>query len=197
MPRAAGASSASDGPRAARTANPGRTAGSTRAASPARAAGATRAPSVSRPPDPPEKNEPSLGELFSEVTAKLQQLVRKEMELARVETKEQIGRATQGAAAFGVAGVVGFVALILLAFAAAWGLAEVVAPGLAFLIVGVVFLAVAGVLALQGKAKLAKFSPVPAQTVETVKEDVETAKDSLQRGIQSPETPNYQDAWRR
>lgn len=141
--------------------------------------------------------ERPLGELLSEVTAQLQQLVRKEMELARVETKEQIGRVTKGAAAFGAAAVVGFVALILLAFAAAWGLAEVMATGLAFLIVGVVFLAVAGGLAVQGKAKLARVDPVPQQTVETVKEDVETAKDSLQRGVNSPGTPNYSDAWGR
>ena len=196
MARASSASGASNASRAARAPSAARAAGTAKAAAPART-GAAKTPAASRPPEPPQKDEPSLGELFSEVTAKLQQLVRKEMELARVETKEQIGRATKGAAAFGGAGVVGFVALILLAFAAAWGLAEVVAPGLAFLIVGLVFLAVAAVLGLQGKAKLAKFSPVPTQTVETVKEDVETAKDSLQRGIQSPETPDYQDAWRR
>ncbi len=167
--------SASSAPRASRTPT-------TSASSPSRSSG---------------EDERPLGELFSEVTSQLQQLVRKEMELARVETKEQLSRAGKGAAAFGAAGAVGFVALILLAFAAAWGLAEVVAPGLAFLIVGVVFLAVAGGLAMQGKAKLARFSPVPTQTVETVKADVETAKDSLQRGVQSPVTPNYQDAWRR
>jgi hypothetical protein len=128
-----------------------------------------------------QNEERPLGELISDVTSQLQQLVRKEMELARIETKEQIGRATKGFAAFGAAGAAGFVALILLAFAAAWGLAEVVATGLAF----------------QGKAKLARFSPVPQQTVQTVKEDVETAKDSLQRGVNAPETPNYSDAWGR
>lgn len=142
-------------------------------------------------------DEPSLGELISDVTGQLQQLVRKEMELARVETKEQIAQAGKGLGAFGAAGAVGFVALILLAFAAAWGLAEVMATGLAFLVVGVIFLAVAGGLALQGKAKLARVRPVPQQTVETVKEDVETAKDSLQRGVSSPEQPTYSDAWGR
>ncbi|MFN2609080.1 MAG: phage holin family protein [Acidimicrobiales bacterium] len=141
--------------------------------------------------------ERPLGELITDVTAQLQQLVRKEMELARVETKEQIARAGKGAGAFGAAGAVGFVALVLLAFAAAWGLAEVIATGLAFLLVGVVFAAVAGALAAAGKAKLAKFSPVPQQTVQTVKEDVETAKESLQRGVSSPEPSNPYDAWGR
>ncbi len=134
--------------------------------------------------------ERPLGELFSAVTAQLQQLVRKEMELARLETKVQIGQAGKGAAAFGAAGAIGFVGVILLASAAAWGLAEVMATGLAFLIVGVVLTAVAGVVALRGKAKLANFSPVPQQTVQTVKEDVESARVSLQRGVNSPNSPN-------
>jgi hypothetical protein len=141
--------------------------------------------------------ERPLSELISDVTAQVQQLVRKEMELARVETKEQITRAGKGAGAFGAAGAVGFVALILLAFAAAWGLAEVMATGLAFLVVGVVFLAVAGALAAQGKAKFARLDPVPQATVQTVKQDVETAKDSIQRGVNSPDRPSYSDAWGR
>ena len=145
--------------------------------------------------------ERPLSELLSDVTAQLQQLLRKEIELAKVETREQIDRGVKGAAAFAGAAVAGLLAAILLAFAAAFGLAEVMATGLAFLIVGVVTLAVAGILALQGKKKLAAFSPVPEQTVETVKEDVETAKDSLQRGAQGPpqqqEQSDYSDAWRR
>jgi CHASE3 domain sensor protein len=127
------------------------------------------------------------------VTAQLQSLVRKEMELARAETKEQLSQAAKGAAAFGVAGVVGFIAAIVLVFAAAWGLAEVLPEGFAFLIVGGLLLAVAGVLFTQGRKKMAQVSPVPQQTVETVKEDVQTAKDSLQRGVQ--ETPDYTERW--
>jgi F0F1-type ATP synthase assembly protein I len=143
--------------------------------------------------------ERPLGELLSEVTSQLQALMRKEIELAKVETKAQIDRGVKGAAAFAAAGVVGLLAAILLSFAAAWGLAAVMPTGLAFLIVAVVFGAVAGVLALQGKKKLATFSPVPERTVETVKEDVQAAKDALQRGAQGPpqEQQGYSDAWRR
>jgi F0F1-type ATP synthase assembly protein I len=143
--------------------------------------------------------ERPLGELLSDVTSQLQALMRKEIELAKVETKEQINRGVKGAAAFAAAGVVGLLAAILLSFAAAWGLAAVMPTGLAFLIVAVVFGAVAGVLALQGKKKLATFSPVPERTVETVKEDVQAAKDALQRGAQGPpqEQQSYSDPWRR
>lgn len=170
---------------------------------------------MSPPRSKPVQEERPIAELLSDVTSQLQQLVRKEMELARVETKEQFSRAGKGAAAFGAAGAVGFVALILLASAAAWGLAEVVPVGLAFLIVAVVLLAVAAGLFAQGKAKLARFKPVPEQTVQTIKQDVQTAKDSFQQGAQEPAHPNqsaypnqpgstgqpgqpdYTDAWRR
>ena len=155
------------------------------------------------PRRPPDLDERPLSELISDLTSQLQELVRKEMELARAETKEQLSQAAKGAAAFGVAGVVAFIAAILLSFAAAWGLAEVVPAGVAFLIVGVVFLAVAGILAAQGRKKMKEVSPVPEQTVETVKEDVQTAKDSLQRGVQEPTSPSqnadydYSERWRR
>ncbi len=142
--------------------------------------------------------ERPLGELLSDVTTQLQQLVRKEMELARAEVKEEVTKATKGVAAFAVAGVVGFLAAVALVFAGAWGLAEVVPEGVAFLIVGVVLLAVAGILFTQGRKKVAQVNPVPEQTVETVKEDVQTAKDSLQRGVQEPQgNSDYSERWRR
>ncbi len=149
-----------------------------------------------------DPEEPSLAELFSETTAKLQLLMRKELELAKLEMKEQAAAATKAGALFGFAAVGGLVAFVMLAGAAAWGLAEVMPTGLAFLIVAVVFGAVAGILALQGKKKLASFNPVPERTVETVKEDVQTAKDALQRGAQGPPQEqqlqqNDSDAWRR
>jgi Putative Actinobacterial Holin-X, holin superfamily III len=151
---------------------------------------------VSNIVNPP--GERPLGELLSDVTTQLQQLVRKEIELARAEIKQEVDKAVKGAAAFAVAGVVGLLAAIALVLAAGWGLTEVVPEGVAFLIVGVVLLAVAGALFTAGRKKVAQVNPVPQRTVETVKEDVETAKDSLQRGVQEPSgNSEYTDRWRR
>jgi hypothetical protein len=72
--------------------------------------------------------------------------------------------------------VAALLALILLTSAAAWGLAEVVDAGWAFLIVGVVIGAVAAVLAMNGRRKLAEVRPVPDQTVDTLKEDARWAR---------------------
>ena len=124
----------------------------------------------------------SLSELLSDVTGEIATLFRKEVELARVETSEQVSRAAKAGAMLGAAAVVGFLTLILLAFAAAWGLSEVVPEGVAFLIVGVVFGIVAAVLASAGKKKIASVNPMPDQTVQTLKADVQVAKDSFARG---------------
>ncbi|MDQ6726884.1 MAG: phage holin family protein [Actinomycetota bacterium] len=124
----------------------------------------------------------SLSELLSDVTGELATLFRKEVELAKVETSEQVSRAAKAGAMLGAAGVVAFLALILLAFAAAWGLAEVLPTGFAFLVVGVVFLIVAAILGSTGKKKMASVSPVPDQTVDTLRADVQVARDSFARG---------------
>ena len=128
----------------------------------------------------------SLSELFKDLTSELQGLVRKEVELAKIETKEQVSKASKAGAMFAGAGVAAFVALLLLSFAAAWGLAAVLPTGVAFLIVGVLYLVGAAVLASVGKKAMATFKPVPEQTMKTVKDTVQVAKTSLARGASSP-----------
>ena len=70
-------------------------------------------------------------------------------------------------------------AFVLLSFAAAWGLAEVVPEGVAFLIVGGTYGLVALALAALGRQRLKTATPVPEQTVETLKEDVAWAKQQM------------------
>ena len=125
----------------------------------------------------------SLSELVSEVTGEIATLFRQEVELARVETSEQVSRAAKAGGMLGAAAVIGFLDLILFSFAAAWALSEVVPEGVAFLIVALVFAIVAGALAMAGKKRIANINPVPNQTVQTVKDDVQVAKDSFARGV--------------
>ena len=125
----------------------------------------------------------SLSELLSDVTTEIATLFRKEVELAKAETGEQVSRAAKAGGMLGAAAVIGFLDLILFSFAAAWALSEVVPEGVAFLIVGIVFAIVAGILATAGKKRLANVNPVPNQTVQTLKADVQVAKDSFARGV--------------
>ena len=127
-----------------------------------------------------------LGELFGDMSRQVQDLLKKEVELAKLETKDEMAKAGKAGAMFGAAVVTGFVALILLAFAAAWGLAEAIPAGLAFLAVGLLFGAVGGILALQGKKKLENFKPVPQQAIRSISQDVKAAKEGLSRGANAP-----------
>ncbi len=131
-----------------------------------------------------EAEEQPLGELFSELSGNVQTLLRKEVELAKLEATEQAKRAGKAGALFAVTAVFGFIGLLLLFFAASWGLAAVIPDGLAFLVVGIVTLAVAGALGMSAKKKAAAISP-PKQTVQTIKQDVQVAQTSLKRGLQA------------
>jgi Na+/melibiose symporter-like transporter len=118
----------------------------------------------------------SVGQLLGDVTRELQALVRKELELARAETKEELQRAGAAGKRFGVAGLAGYLAVVMLSFAAAWALTAVMPTGWAFFAVGVVLAAVAAAMALQGRRRLREFHPVPQETAETLKEDVQWLK---------------------
>jgi len=123
----------------------------------------------------PDDNR-SLGELLSEMTSEVSQLFRAEIELAKTEAKEEAAKAARAGVMFGAGGFVGYLAVIMLSFAAAWGLAAVIPDGLAFLIIGIVYAAAAVVLFLLGRTRMQEFNPVPQETVETLKEDMEWAR---------------------
>jgi hypothetical protein len=139
----------------------------------------TRPPVATPDTGPPvdlDRPEPSLGELITRATGDLSQLLRDEVELAKVEITEEVKRAGRAGAYIGGAGAMGYLAVTLLCFAAAWGLAEVVPEGVAFLIVAVAVGLVATVMFVLGRQQAEHVEPVPRQTVESIKEDVEWAR---------------------
>jgi uncharacterized membrane protein YqjE len=128
----------------------------------------------------PALREQHMGELFKHLSDDLSTLVRQELKLAQAEMTEKGKRAGLGVSLFGAAGLL---ALLALASFTAF-LIAVLATGmkvwLAALIVTIVYAALAGVLALVGKNRVSEATPpVPEQTIETVKEDVQWAKTQL------------------
>jgi len=121
----------------------------------------------------------SLGDLFSRLTEDLSRLVRDEVELAKVEISQTVENVKTAGLSIGIAGVLGLMAFVLLSFAAAWGLAEVVPTGVAFLIVGGAYGLVALALLALGRQRVKAVKPMPEQTVETLKEDVAWAKQQM------------------
>lgn len=126
----------------------------------------------------------SLGELFGRVTSDLSTLVRQEMQLAKVEIKQEVKTAGKAAGLLGGGAFTGYFALLFISFAIALLIANVVPDSLSlitrlllgFLIVGVLYGIAAAVLGSKGKKELDHVDPVPQQTVETLKEDVQWAK---------------------
>ena len=120
--------------------------------------------------------ERTLGQLVADASRDLSSIVRSEVALAKAEVKVEAKTAAVGAAMFVVAGVVAFLALILLLVAAAYGLVALgLSPWLAFLLVAVVLLVAAAVLVLVGKSRLGKVGK-PERTLRTAKETVQTLK---------------------
>lgn len=125
--------------------------------------------------------ERPTGELVKDLSTQVSTLVRQELELAKVELTAKGKEAGIGAGLMGAGGVVALFGVGALTAAAILALDLVVAAWLAAVIVGVIWLAVAGILALVGRKHARKAGPpVPEQTVETVKEDVRWTKDSVQ-----------------
>ena len=117
-----------------------------------------------------------IGELLKELSQQTATLVRQEIELAKAEVTTQGKKAGIGAALFGGAGVIGLATLGAFTAFLILLLAEVMPGWAAALIVTVVYAAIAAVLALRGKDKVQEASPPAPQTVETIKEDIEWAK---------------------
>ena len=125
----------------------------------------------------------SIAELTKELTEQTSRLAQKEIELAKAELSAKGKRAGIGLGAFGGAGLLAVLALGALVATVILLLATAMTAWLAALIVSVVLFAIAGVFALMGKAKVKEATPpVPQQTVETVKEDVQEAKSRAQEG---------------
>jgi putative superfamily III holin-X len=125
--------------------------------------------------------EPSASELLKQLSEQTTALARKEIELAKAELAIKGKRAGIGAGMFGGAGVFGLSAFGALTTPLILALATAAAPWLAALIVATVYGAMAGVLALSGKAKAQQATPpVPEQATESVKEDVRWARTRAQ-----------------
>jgi hypothetical protein len=121
--------------------------------------------------------ERPLGEVEKELTSDVSLLVRQEIELAKAEMAQKGRTAAPGLGMFGGAGIVAlcaagaltaFLVLLFSIFLPEWAAA---------LIIGAVLAAVAYLLVRQGKERVSDAGkPIPEQTIETVKEDVEWTK---------------------
>jgi uncharacterized membrane protein YqjE len=104
-------------------------------------------------------------------------LLSTQIDLAKLELREEASRAGRAARLLSAGVAVGLMAGVLLSFAAAWAIAEWLdSPALGFVIVGVLYALGATVLVLRGRDRMREVSVVPRQTVEALKGDVDWAR---------------------
>lgn len=124
--------------------------------------------------------EKTLGELLGQLSQETATLVRQEVELAKAEVGQ---KAKAGGAAAGMFGGAAFAALLAAGTFTAFlilVLAEAMPAWVAALVITLVYAGAAAFLALRGKERVKDMTPpVPEQTIETVKEDVEWAKSRM------------------
>ncbi|HWO81117.1 phage holin family protein [Gaiella sp.] len=125
-----------------------------------------------------ETNGRSTGELVKDLSNQVSLLARQEIELAKAEMAEKGRRAGLGLGLVAAAGVSALLALGTLTACVVLALDGAMPAWLAALIVALAWSVVAAVLASVGKQKMEQAgTPVPEQTVESVKEDIKWLKD--------------------
>jgi hypothetical protein len=123
------------------------------------------------------RRDQPLGDVARDLTRDVSLLVRQEVELAKAELAQKGRTAAPGVGMIGGAGVAALLAGGALTAAGILALAIFLPEWLAALIVGAVLALAAFVLVQQGKERVAEAgAPIPEQTIESVKEDVEWAK---------------------
>jgi hypothetical protein len=124
--------------------------------------------------------ERSLGELFGDLARDTGTLVRQEVELAKTEMTQKASRAARDVGLLAAGGLVAYAGFIGILAAIVLGLvAAGLDPWLAALLVGAVVAAVGALLVQRGLSALKREELAPRQTVETLKEDAQWAKEQV------------------
>ena len=123
-----------------------------------------------------EARERPIGELVKELSSQTSTLVRQEIELARAELQQKGKLAGKGAGMLSGAAIAALLALGALTAALIALLDKAMATWVAALIVMALWAIVALVLAKAGQKSLQRATPPAPQTIETVKEDIQWAK---------------------
>ena len=132
----------------------------------------------------PDMRKEPIGDLINTVKEEGSNLVSQELRLAKAEMTGKAKDVGIGAGMFGGAGYVAGITGIALMLTIMFVLDTAMKMWLAALITTVLFAAIAGVLALMGKKKIQQAGPpIPEQTVESVKQTIETVKEEAKWGL--------------
>jgi H+/Cl- antiporter ClcA len=143
-------------------------------------------PTATPPQDPEDR---SVAELVFDVSERASSLVREEIELAKTEIGEKVGKILRGSVVGVAAGTFAFLALILIMEGVAWLLNEELFDGKTwpgFFIEAAMFLLVAGLAGLFAyRSVQAGAPPIPEQAIEEAKQIRSTLEGEPETPIQA------------
>jgi xanthine/uracil permease len=125
------------------------------------------------------RDERSLGQLFGELSRQTGELVRHEVALARTELGQKASEVGKDLGFLAIGGAIAYAGLLAIIAAIIILLANVVPWWLSALIVGVVVAGVGYMLVQKGLSALKKQDMAPKQTLDSLKEDAEWAKQQV------------------
>lgn len=127
-------------------------------------------------PPTAQNSERTLGQLVAQASQDMTEILRAEVALAKAEIKDDVKYGAMAGGLFGAAAYIVMLATVLLSIAAGYGIAAIgLAPGWAFLILGVVYLLLAGLLAFIGRSRISKMGP-PERAIRSAKETIAAVK---------------------
>ena len=118
----------------------------------------------------------SLSDVLQDVIRNVQEIVRSEVRLAKTEIREEAAKAKFPTLLLGAGALTAIFAILFLLLMIVYALALVMPSWAAALIVGAALAVVAGVTLSAGIRRFKLIHPTPERTVETIKENVEWAK---------------------
>ncbi len=126
--------------------------------------------------DPLNVHDQSLGDIVGRLASDFSRLMRAEIALAKAEAKEEVKDAGKGVGMLAGAGYAGHLLVLFLSLALMFLLDVWMPIGWAAFIVAVLWGIVAFVLQSSGRKNLKRATPPMQETVETLKEDAQWAK---------------------
>jgi len=124
-----------------------------------------------------QRDERSLGELFADLARETSTLVRQEVTLARTEITQKATQVGRDGGKIGIGGAIAYAGFLAIVAALILGLGQFLPLWLSALIVGLVVAGIGYGVLQSGMTSLKHANLTPQQTIETLKEDAEWAKD--------------------
>ena len=127
----------------------------------------------------PPRTDRSMSSLLSALAREASRLFRQEMALARAELADKLGQLGTGAAEMIIGGFIIYGGFLVLLAAAVLGLAQVLSPWLAAVVVGVITIVVGAGVLLKGRRDVGPRTLVPDRTIRTLRDDAEWAREQM------------------